>query len=669
MIKIAEQKFQKENYSRQWDYKSFGNMGTNLNPFQGNQLQQLNQFISAGAGSSEIITLDRRVWEGIPKQHFEEMRRLGTLTGVEPTVHAPIIEPIGFLQIGQQRQGWSEEARKSEERFVEEIVDRAATLADPRHPRNVPINIHPDSTGHAPVWRKAEKTIKDSTGYEIKKGDEYKEVEWFVDRMSGNPVPLKFEVKYEPPKKPGETEHVKIWTPERRLAEESKKMWMNEVASGIGAARLETKRIKQIYQEESGKLPPEIKTLVEKYEEDAKQKIGTIFEDLRKNCDLEDEGWSKLSEERKKELETYRNKYLDMKKNAFDEHAAVLRHREEVKGKLERASGEERDALVAMEKQLAEKENMVWEKFFNDLKDKADLADKKPEFASFIPRRFVPFEEFAREKSADTYAEAAMYSLKVGKEKAEKAAKDGIAVNPLDIAPLINIENMPANQLAFGRAEELKKLIDESRRRMADKLVQQGMGKGEAQKISERIIGATWDVGHINMLRMSGYNTKDIIDEVKKIAPYVRHFHVTDNFGTTDSHMIPGQGTAVPLEQVRAIKEEAARLGKPLSPNTKEIMEIGGFVEHHKTSPWPFTLEAYGSPIYEMEAGPSWSEKATDLGSNYFFGSSEYVAGAGNILPEAHFGMYGSGFSGLPTSFGAPIAQGERSRFSGTPMS
>ena len=85
--------FTKENKNRQWDYQSFGNMGTNLHPGQGNQLQQLNQMINTGAGGAEVITLQRNIWETIPKQHFEEMRRLSILSGVEPSIHAPLVEP------------------------------------------------------------------------------------------------------------------------------------------------------------------------------------------------------------------------------------------------------------------------------------------------------------------------------------------------------------------------------------------------------------------------------------------------------------------------------------------------------------------------------------------------------------------------------------------------
>ena len=43
------------------------------------------------------------------------------------------------------------------------------------------------------------------------------------------------------------------------------------------------------------------------------------------------------------------------------------------------------------------------------------------------------------------------------------------------------------------------------------------------KKQAEKLIGVTWDVGHINMIRRLGYGKKDVVKETKKIAPYVKH--------------------------------------------------------------------------------------------------------------------------------------------------
>ena len=57
------------------------------------------------------------------------------------------------------------------------------------------------------------------------------------------------------------------------------------------------------------------------------------------------------------------------------------------------------------------------------------------------------------------------------------------------------------------------------------------MSTGKAKNVAKQMIGATWDVGHINMMRKKGYSEKDVIKETKEIAPFVKHVHLSDNFG------------------------------------------------------------------------------------------------------------------------------------------
>jgi hypothetical protein len=91
----------------------------------------------------------------------------------------------------------------------------------------------------------------------------------------------------------------------------------------------------------------------------------------------------------------------------------------------------------------------------------------------------------------------------------------------------------------------------------------------------------------------------------------------------------------------------------------KAIVEAGGFVQHFRTSPHPFALEALGSPIYAAYMQPLWAQ-ARDLYGAYF-------AGYGTMLPEQHFSFYGAGFSGMPTELGGQMP-GRQSRLSGTPL-
>ena len=47
------------------------------------------------------------------------------------------------------------------------------------------------------------------------------------------------------------------------------------------------------------------------------------------------------------------------------------------------------------------------------------------------------------------------------------------------------------------------------------------ISRQKAEDTAEKLIGATWDVGHIAMLKKYGYTDEDILEETKKIkVPY-----------------------------------------------------------------------------------------------------------------------------------------------------
>lgn len=96
------------------------------------------------------------------------------------------------------------------------------------------------------------------------------------------------------------------------------------------------------------------------------------------------------------------------------------------------------------------------------------------------------------------------------------------------------------------------------------------MSENEAKKQAEKFIGATWDVGHINMLRKFGYEEKDIIKEAEAVAPYIKHVHLSDNFGFEHTELPMGMGN-VPL------KEIMEKLGKKvLMQERLSKLQLGG---------------------------------------------------------------------------------------------
>ena len=289
---------------------------------------------------------------------------------------------------------------------------------------------------------------------------------------------------------------------------------------------------------------------------------------------------------------------------------------------------------IALQNKLQRDRVEEWSNFF------AQVSHRE-----FPPERIIPLEEFEIEKAAKTFAEAAEHSL-------FNAAKGDV-----NKAPVISIENPPAMQFGLSRADELKKLVTESRKNAVERFMDRGMGQSEAEHAAERLIGVTLDVGHINLLKKGGYDDKDVIGEAKKLAPLVKHMHLTDNFGTQDSHLVPGMGN-VPLKEIQKHIDAAGFTGK-------SIIEAGGFISNFKASPWPYVLDHMNSPIYEFDAAATWRPAIYKFET----GSAGYPVGYGNIFPSQHFAMYGAGFL-LPPTFGAATpGESKKSEFSGTPMS
>ncbi|MFT4308722.1 MAG: TIM barrel protein [Candidatus Woesearchaeota archaeon] len=153
-------------------------------------------------------------------------------------------------------------------------------------------------------------------------------------------------------------------------------------------------------------------------------------------------------------------------------------------------------------------------------------------------------EGYAKKKTADTIAQAAVYAMDKSQTKnlfGEKADK------PIFIAP----ENIFPEQYG-SHPEELREMVTSSRERMKDYLVnERKMNEKDAEKKARDHIKATFDIGHANMWKKY-YGGKEedfnkwVVDQAEKLAKegIIGHVHVSDNFGYNDEHLSPGQGTA-----------------------------------------------------------------------------------------------------------------------------
>jgi len=318
--------------------------------------------------------------------------------------------------------------------------------------------------------------------------------------------------------------------------------------------------------------------------------------------------------------------------------------------KNENANPEDKKILDDFYKKVEKESDQIWRNPHSDesllkmtkiIEDGLTTFDKLSEPPEILKR----IDKFAEDKTTETFANVAMNTYNKFTKKGKKA-------------PIICIENPPAGTTAFNTGEDLKKIIEGSRKKFVDKLAKEGVSRSEAQKQAEQLIGATWDVGHINMLRKYGYSEKDIIEQTKLIAPFTKHVHLSDNFGMEHTELPMGMGN-VPIKEIMEKLGEKGYKGKKI---VEAMHWWQHFSEQGKMPPFQPTLEAFGSPIYSEGVGPYWNQ-TIGLQQGYF-------GGYGMMLPQNNYQMWGSGFSmsSLPTELGGQMPGGQGSRMSGRPM-
>src|SRR3989344_2856165 len=594
-----------------------GQIGTSLRPDTAAQIVEATNILNQGFKQVEVGAINTDIFDQIPKQHFKEIGNLMKITGAKASVHAPIqdIEPSGIIE-GR----YSELNREIVERKLKDVIDKAHDI-NPKE--SMPVTIRsanmagtefvPGNVEEGEVRFKERQivAINQETG-EVR--NIFKEEERYMPQYVGSE---EFEKQGEKPL---------IFSPRERLETANDSQWISRIN--------ELGMIKKSTDELLANVLPSITNISTLQREGQKMKLNPDIKNQAKKADIFlqnaatsftsmfDEAYKYSDDETRKELKEIAKKYTNeigdfnarMLSNGYAEIKNTPHGRKiEVK--------EDKEAVYIAEN-LAMKKNL-----FDEIIVKVGKISSSPQVLK-------PVEEFAIDKSAETFANVALHAYN----------KYG------DNAPIVSIENLYTG-MAYSKPEEFKKLIEKSRETFVKKAIEEGMGSDKAKQISKQLIGVTWDVGHLNMLRKQGFTEEDLVKATKLIAKDVKHVHITDNFGYGDSHLAPGMGN-VPIKKHLEQLEKAGVLG-----NVKMINEIAGFVNQFKSSPFPYILEAFGSPIYGAGA-PYWNQGVMRMG-NYF-------SGYGTMLPEQHFSTYGAGFSGMPTELGGQIP-GKSSRFSGTP--
>ncbi len=250
---------------------------------------------------------------------------------------------------------------------------------------------------------------------------------------------------------------------------------------------------------------------------------------------------------------------------------------------------------------------------------------------------FAPTDEFAKKQAKKTFVE-------LGLEAYEKPTK-----------PMIVIENFYPEH-ALSKPEVLAETIKEVREELAQRLVREkGLSRERAKQEAKQLIGMNLDIGHVNLWKRYGKKDKELLKEVEKASPYIKHVHITDNFGDYDAHLPVGWGNAPIKEFIESLRKRGWK--------GRAILETFGAIQYGGGG-FGVAQSMYQMGLPLVPGGPSW-----EMAEGTYF-QAGYAFTTGPILPDVNFQTYGVGFSGLPYATGAQIGgQKPGQKFSGTPMS
>lgn len=604
-----------------------GDMGGTTSIQTANQLKEVSKLLNNGMKVTEVSIIQPEVFEMMPKDHLKEIYRLNKLTGAESTMHAPLIEPSGVMDANQG--GWSEESRVMAEEQLKGIVIRSHEL-NPNG--NIPVTIHASNLPGTEMIPEVEKGEGPVIGRMIA-----------IDQKTGRPMPMERDETFYPESTkfaPGERAKGEIFTPEKRLRAANSTTWTNSITD-LDFYKKEADQIiinaqSQLFPyfekiekgeepspEEMKNYAPALEQMkrADRFMDKSELDFKGLFETAARFSDLD----KVLGQDEKGNKVTVR-KHLN---NISKEWRKFTEDRGELYDAYQSAKGREPNLsklpIKSQEELLLKKSKLI----DDSLKQLGQLRE--------APKQFIQIEEFAKDKSSETLANVAMHGFK----------KFG------NTAPIISVENPPYG-MAIASGKDLKELVEKTRGKFIEKAMtdpKMKMTKWQAEKTADKLIGVTWDTSHISMMRKQGFKGKDVVEETKQVAPMVKHLHYNDNFGTTHTDLPAGMGD-LPMKDILTELDKKGFKGK-------RIFEGGNFFQHFQTSPFIYTLESGGSPLYASGGEPFWNQMGQ-------FGN--YYSGHGAVNPTIHHQTYGAGFNNLPMELGGEIAGGGANRLSGTPM-
>ena len=579
--------------------------GFPTDPTTANQLEAVSKKISTGAKTIEVSGLSlggsaMKGMDSMPKQFLTEINRLRKLAGIDLTFHGPLVEPTGV-----SRQGWDELDRRNVETQMKSAVTRAHEV-DPKG--NLVITFHSSNGLPEP-----ESKIINEQGKE-----EFRSF-WIINEEGGRFEPINIEPNVLAPEK--------NVTPQQIVDKRNKDTWYNElqnVSFHANQGQDVIERALSTTEDRKGKPLPE---------EEQKSLLDLYKRFLKGEKEVKEVEELKPGLQPRLDSLTHGDLYLRHAYGAFQNlfnkayRTAKENDKKEDIGKLNKFIDEVVPIVNSIENDPS-KVNLLGRELIKGINVLRSIE---------APETIKQLRPWAINKAADTFSNVAFDAYKKFKST----------------APIISIENPPAGS-GLNRADELRDLIKASRRKFAEKAEKElNMSKSEAEKQAEKLIGATWDVGHINMIRGQGYGEKHLLKETEKIAPFVKHVHLSDNFGLEHTELPMGMGN-VPTKKMMELIDKYNKQAKKIAETGDWFSRQGGL--GMTRTPVTETLSAFGSPVFG--GTPYWNQIAGLSGP--------YFSGQGAINPPVHHSIYGSGFTNLPIELGGQMSG--RSRVSGAPI-
>ena len=616
---------------------SAASLGFPGSPQTANQLGEAINAMKQGVKAFEVTMLQADMAETVPKQHFKEMRALMKLSGVKPSVHGPMIDAAGFDEKGN----WGQEAgRQDNERRMFDTLEKARELGPEG---NIPVVFHSTAGVPGAIFKPGKK--------EWGEDDKIMESGAMINKETGQAQAIKREYKFRPEypdllEKGGgykRDSRGKIifdsdGRPVMEYFEGRPKGKLFDAESTVDSANLGAWDDKLVGIAQMNKHAEEI--IGELAPLDLGMYENAKIFDEKNHIVAEVDGGGRLIKQLPWFDEGQEESFKKLQKADIFLENAELAFNTAFHSAYKYGSDKEKKFLREMSMDYSKKKGALRGQVWEPIKRKELLNEMSMKLSSFRPPEvFQESNEFAMDKAAETFGNLAMKSYNdLGADK----------------SPMIAIEPFhPGAGLAD--TEDMVKLVKKSREHLVKELMEKkGFGEGEAKRIAETKIGVTWDVGHINMIKKYGFTDKDIVKQTKKIAPMVKHVHLTDNFGYADTHLAPGMGN-VPIKKIMEELEKTGRLG-----DMRKIVEAGAFVQHFKKSPHGLTMAAFGSPLYSMAGEAMGWNRAMDVQGAYF-------GGYGTVNPQTHHQYFGAGFTTMPVELGGQ-QPGGTSRFGSTPM-